>query len=297
MLLMAFAIPSHANVITGATGTVTCSSYSLEFSGVGLHPTVTYSVQFSFTLTPTVGTPIPIMGVAAIPSGTSGSFDVTATGSLGPLTEAYVITSSLATLNGSSPVSTIAIAFTSTTLTCTSLPVAPGQAATIGFWHNKDGQALINSFNGASTATALGNWLDSNFPHLFASLAGQTNAQVAADFQTAFGVNGVQGNAYRQAFGVALSIYASTLGLGFNTTAASFGFIGTVGGLGNATFNVGNSGAAFGVANGTTLTVLQVMATANAKYNPATGLFYSGDPTLTSDLTNVLNGIADAGSF
>ena len=297
MLLMAFAVPSNANVISTATGTVTCSSFSLEFTGTDLNPFVTYSVQFSFTLTPTVGTPITITSTVPIPAGTVGPFDVTATGSLGPLTQTYTITSSSATLNGSSPVSMIPIVFTSTTLACTPpSPVAKGEAATIGFWNNKNGQAVINSFNGGSTATALGQWLSSNFGNLFASFAGLTNAQVAADFQTAFSVAGVQGNAYRQAFGVALSIYATTIGLGFNSTAAQFGFIGTVDGLGNRTFNVGNNGAAFGVPNGTTLTVLQVMAIANANYNPAKGLFYNGDPTLTSDLANVLDGILQKGS-
>ena len=41
MLLMAFAVPSYANVITGATGTVTCSSFSLEFTGIDLNASVT----------------------------------------------------------------------------------------------------------------------------------------------------------------------------------------------------------------------------------------------------------------
>jgi hypothetical protein len=178
------------------------------------------------------------------------------------------------------------------------LPVSPGEAATIGFWHNKNGQAVINSFGSTSTGQTLGQWLNSNFGNLFAGFASQTNAQVAADFLTAFGnVGGVQGNTYVQAFGVALGCYASSTGLGFNSTAASFGFTGNAVGLCNRTFNVGNNGAAFGVSNGTTLTVFQVMAAANANYNPITGLFYGGDPTLTSDLNNVLDGINQAGDI
>jgi len=300
VLLIAFTATSYANDITGATGTVTCSSYSLDFTGTNLDPIVTYSVHFSFTLTPTVGTPITISGVAAIPAGTSGSFHVTATASLGPLTEAFTITSSSATLfSGSSPMNTIAIVFTSTTLNCTPpSPVSNGSTATIGFWHNKNGQAVINSFGSTSTGMTLGQWLNSNFGNLFAGFASQTNAQVAADFLTAFGnKGGVQGNTYVQAFSVALGCYASTIGLGFNSTAARFGFIGTAGGLCNQTYNVGNNGAAFGVPNGTTLTVFQVMAIANANYNPVTGLFYGGSATLTGDLNNVLNGINQAGDI
>src|SRR5215469_12950266 len=94
VLLMAFTATSYANVITDATGTVTCSNYSLEFTGIDLDATVTYSVHFSFTLTPTVGAPITISGVADIPPGTSGPFDVTTGSSLGPLTGTYTITSS-----------------------------------------------------------------------------------------------------------------------------------------------------------------------------------------------------------
>ena len=64
-----------------------------------------------------------------------------------------------------------------------------GDTATIGFWHNKNGQALIDSLNGGSTATALGNWLATQFPYLYGpqssnNLTGATNAQVAALFLT-----------------------------------------------------------------------------------------------------------------
>jgi hypothetical protein len=132
MLLMAFAVPSYANVITGATGTVTCSNFSLEFKGIDLSPSVTYSVHFSFTLTPVSGTPITISNTIPIPAGTAGSFDVTTTGSLGPLTKTYTITSSSATLfSGSTARNTVSIVFTSTTITCGGTGICP---ATFGFW-------------------------------------------------------------------------------------------------------------------------------------------------------------------
>jgi hypothetical protein len=194
--------------------------------------------------------------------------------------------------------------------------VIKGMTLTQGGWHNANGQAVINSFPKtstamtltatASTAMTLGQWLNSNFGNLFA--ASQTNAQtnaqvaaanaqVAADFQTAFRVLGLQGNTYVKAFSVALSCYASTMGLGFDSTAAQVGFICTLDGLGNQTYNIGNNGAAFGVPNGTILTVFQVMATADANYNSATGLFYGGDATLTNDLNIVLDGILQTGDI
>jgi hypothetical protein len=190
-----------------------------------------------------------------------------------------------------------------------STPVGKGQFATIGFWANKNGQAVINSFNGGSSSTALGNWLASTFPNLFGvanpytgtSLAGKTNAQVSSIYNS-LGTAGVQANTYIQAFAVALGIYADTTSLGGqslldNGLAAKYGFMVTAAGGGNSTFNVGNNGAAFGVPNGTSLTVFQIMAVANANFNPATGLFYGGDPTLTSDLNNVLAGITVAGEI
>jgi hypothetical protein len=133
MLLMAFNAPSYANNITGATGTVTCSNFSLEFTGTNLNPFVTYSVQFSFTLTPVSGTPRIISGTVAIPAGTAGPFDVTTAGSLvPPLTTNYTITSSSAQLfAGSTGQNMVSIVFTSTTVACAGTGICP---VTQGFW-------------------------------------------------------------------------------------------------------------------------------------------------------------------
>jgi uncharacterized repeat protein (TIGR01451 family) len=182
-------------------------------------------------------------------------------------------------------------------------PLAKGQTATIGFWHNKNGQAVIANFNGGPTATALGNWLAANFGNLFGRLAGKTNAQVANSYQAAFGnAGGVQGNTYAQSFAVALAVYTTTYSLGGASTAANpatakFGFQITAAGAGAATYNVGTSGAGAGVPDGTSLTVLQILQIANNYFNPSTGLFYKGDSTTTSALNNLLNGINQAGDI
>ena len=197
--------------------------------------------------------------------------------------------------------------------TATAVPVGCGQFATIGFWHNSNGQALINCFNGSSTAKALGNWLASNFPNLFgcsnpytsgtlsqygaASFAGLTNAQVAAVYQNLWTPNGVTKNTYAQAFAVALGIYADTSALGGNSTAQSFGFtVSTVGGS-PATYNVASNGAAFGVANNTNLSVVSVLQNLAANFSPASGTFFSNNQTLTGDGNNVVNGINTTGDI
>jgi hypothetical protein len=65
-----------------------------------------------------------------------------------------------------------------------------------GFWHNNQGQALINSFNRGSASTALANWLAVTFPNLYGAgagvnnLTGMTNAQVAAFYLNLFGMHG-----------------------------------------------------------------------------------------------------------
>ena len=64
--------------------------------------------------------------------------------------------------------------------------VTAGQTATIGFWRNKNGQRLILSLNGGPCSKALGNWLASAFPNLYADLAGKTNRQVADFYSDIF---------------------------------------------------------------------------------------------------------------
>jgi hypothetical protein len=193
-------------------------------------------------------------------------------------------------------------------------PVAKGDFATVGFWNNKNGQAVINSFNGGPTATLLGNWLATNFPNLFGTpnpytsaalasfgtttFAGLTNAQVATVYANVFGgsSNGVAANTYVQAFAVALGAYADDPSLGYNATAAQAGFQKVTGGGGNLTFGVGGNGAAF-PGLGSNPTVFQILGVVNASFNPTTGLFYGGDPTLTNDANIVLNGINEKGDI
>src|SRR5207248_972046 len=125
-----------------------------------------------------------------------------------------------------------------------------------------------------------GNWLATNFPHLFgaanpylgSSLAGMTNGQVASTYLNLWTPSGLQKNTYVQAFAVALGLYADTSSLGgasliTNGLAAKFGFKVTTGGAG--TFNVGSNGAAFGVAHGMLLSVFQILKIADSNFSPA----------------------------
>jgi len=141
-----------------------------------------------------------------------------------------------------------------------------GETATIGFWQNKNGQALLKGLNGGATATKLGNWLAANFANLWGknagqnNLAGKTNAQVAAFFVTKFNVKGVKLDA--QMLGAAFACYVTNASLAGNV-AAHYGFKVTALGTGAATINVGLGGAAFGVKNNTTITVMDALKAAD----------------------------------
>jgi hypothetical protein len=284
------ATPSINTTQQPASATVGSSIADKATVSGGFNPTGT--VTFKLYNNPNgTGTPL-FTDTEALVGGmaTSAGYTATATG-----TDYWV-----ATYNGDSknnPV-TSGTALEPVTITAASTPVSKGATATIGYWHNKNGQALVTSFNGSANSTALGNWLASNFGNLFGSFAGKTNTQVAAGFLTAFGnVGGVQGNTYVQTFAVALAVYATDPTLGGGSAATGQGFTVKAGGTGSDTFNVGSNGAAFGVSNNTSLSVFQILKTLNSNFDPATGLFYGGSQSLTSAANNVTNGINQGGDI
>ena len=170
--------------------------------------------------------------------------------------------------------------FTSTDALLFSVPqpsqFGAGDTATIGFWHNKNGQALILS---APNSPALGNWLGSNFPCLFGSLQGKSDAAVAAAFLTDFNVKGQK--TYAQILGAAFAIYFTSSNLAGNG-AAQYGFNVTPDGIGAELFNVGNLGTTIGLQNNQSYTLLQILQTAN------------GDCPFSPAVFNALNSIFDA---
>ena len=174
-------------------------------------------------------------------------------------------------------------------------PVETGMAAGIGFWHNKNGQALVKSFNGGPASTALGDWLANTFPALYGSaagignLAGRTNAQVADFYRDLFGA---KSKLEAQVMAAALSVYATAAHLG-GSAGAAYGFKVTATGLGGATYNVGRHGAAFGVAADTAVTVLHLLRAANDR--TAGGILYGADAALRKDAQAVFSGINESG--
>src|SRR5262249_21166989 len=139
--------------------------------------------------------------------------------------------------------------------------VTRGDAAPIGFWQNKHGQALIKQ-GGA----ALAQWLTASFGNVFGdtfSGANATGEAVAAFYKDQlFKQAGKKvprpATVDAQFMAVALAAYFTNSNLA-GDVAAGYGFNVTDAGLGARVVNVGGAGAAFAVSNGTPLSVMQML--------------------------------------
>lgn len=177
--------------------------------------------------------------------------------------------------------------------------VGTGATATIGFWQNPNGQALIASLNGGPAATDLGLWLAAAFPRIWGidadgrNLGGQTNAEIAAYAKALFAVKGMKLDL--QVLGVALAVYVTDPALGGSELAAAYGFTAPPPGTATMTYNIGNHGTAFGVPDNTTLTVWQILQAANGQ--AVNGVLYGGTPALRSSANEVFSGINETGDI
>jgi hypothetical protein len=175
--------------------------------------------------------------------------------------------------------------------------VKKGLTGDIGFWNNKNGQALINSFNSGSTSKGLSTWLAVTFPNLYGAsasannLTGKTNAQVAAYFQTLYKLGGNQVQA--QVLAMALNVFATTRSLSGNAGAA-YGFTITDWGLGAYSYSVPTKdAAAFGLTSSATRNVYELLLAVNKL--AVNGVLYNGDLTLQAEAADLFNALNKAG--
>jgi glyoxylate utilization-related uncharacterized protein len=187
-------------------------------------------------------------------------------------------------------------------------PASPGRGttATIGFWHNQNGQALINSFGTTSGGLTLANWLARTFPNLYGVNAGshnltnKSNAYVAQFFLTLFNVTGQKADAQVLATALAVFTTTSSLNTGSNSQslARGFGFIISSAGTGAALDTVSPAdGAAFGLSTTmpTTTTVLDLLNRTNAR--AVNGVLNGGNQTLINETNDVFDGINSSGDI
>lgn len=186
--------------------------------------------------------------------------------------------------------------------------VGCGQTATIGFWRNKNGQRLLKSLNGGADATQLGNWLATTYPNMYGAeagdhnLAGMTNAQVASFYETVFQAKkcgkwwkrkyGPRTKLDAQVMAVAFATYVTNQSLG-GDAGVQYGFAVTEYGLGTAVFNVGDAGAAFGVANNTEVSVMDLLLATNDQ--AVDGVLYNDVHALRAMANAVYTAINEAG--
>ena len=97
-----------------------------------------------------------------------------------------------------------------------------------------------------------------------------------------------------QALATALNIYATTQSLG-GTIGQAYGFSVTATGLGADSFNVGADGAAFGVANNSTLNVYELLQAVDLQSN--FGVLYNGDATGRQEAADLFDALSQAGTI
>jgi hypothetical protein len=183
--------------------------------------------------------------------------------------------------------------------------VVKNEAATLGFWANNNGQALLKTYG-----TALGNWLGTTYSNLFGNLTGATGTQIAAYYIKLKGVSGQPYQTVTDALSLALGVWVTTTGLGWNTSGNGpkhYGF--TQGfqsmGLGSAVYNVGSNGASFDVQNNTYQTVNWILTHFNSHCSHTGGSYttvptfvlYGGNTTLINGANVVIDGINNTGDI
>ena len=160
------------------------------------------------------------------------------------------------------------------------------------------GTALIKAVNGG-TGHQLGDWLAATLPNIFGAnasgsdLAGQGNAAVAALFQSDFLLKGVKLDA--QVLATALSVYVTNATLDPTQVAAQYGFKVSGNGAGTATVSIGFNGDAFGVANNTVLTVMDLLLATDEQ--AVNGVLYNGNAPKRNEANNVYSAVNQAGNI
>lgn len=144
--------------------------------------------------------------------------------------------------------------------------VQAGDTATIGFWQNKNGQALIKQ-----GGTGLATWLSDNFGNVFGSTftdgnGGDDADEVANFYKSEFFKKKLRGTSKvdAQFMSLALATFFTSSNLSGGSAAASYGFNVTETGIGTNVVNVGDNGAAFNAADNADMTIMALLLATNS---------------------------------
>jgi hypothetical protein len=104
----------------------------------------------------------------------------------------------------------------------------------------------------------------------------------------------VQGqNLDAQVLATALAVYVTDPTLDNTGVGTQYGFVVSGNGVATSTYNVGTNGAAFGVADNTVMTVMDILLATDAQ--AINGIMYSGDTVKRNKANNVFSAITQAG--
>jgi hypothetical protein len=98
-----------------------------------------------------------------------------------------------------------------------------------------------------------------------------------------------------QVLAAARAVYATNATLDPTQVAANYGFVVSGDGVGTATVKVGSNGDAFGVANNTTMTVMDLLLATDSQ--AVRGLLYNANTTKGNEAHAVYSARNDAGSI
>ena len=115
LMSMSFALTSQANTLVSATGTISCSDYSLSISAIDLTVGAQYTLDYTFTINST-SAPVTISKATTFNATASAQTILVPVTSIGPFTGTITVTAASATLASSG--STVPVAFSPSQLVC-----------------------------------------------------------------------------------------------------------------------------------------------------------------------------------
>jgi hypothetical protein len=146
--------------------------------------------------------------------------------------------------------------------------ISAGDTATTGFWHSRHGRNLM-----IQGGAALAQWLTSTFSNVFGDeLVGANGLDVYRFFQSELIrhrsiLSLLTVKVDTEFMALALATYFTNSNLA-GSVATGYGFTVTDTGIATKIVNVRGSGAAFGVANNTDMTLMQLLQATNAMTDP-----------------------------
>jgi len=140
-LLVMFANPALANVLSGASATADCDGFALTVNAKELSVGTVYTIDFTFTLTPISGPPTTVTDkITFTAASTTATETASGTWPGAPLAATYTVTGSAKLTSSGSTVSITINGSNSAVLSC-----GTGCPATIGFWKNQEKHPFPNS--------------------------------------------------------------------------------------------------------------------------------------------------------